>query len=44
MIAHGNEKYALILNRLQTPSSQALKINSAQVGPNFGEFGRDKTR
>jgi hypothetical protein len=32
------------INNLQTPNPAALKINSAQVGPNFGEFGRDKTR
>jgi hypothetical protein len=34
----------LILHKLRTSNPAALKINSAQVGPNFGEFGRDKTR
>jgi hypothetical protein len=31
-------------NNLRTPDARALKINSEQVGPNFGELGRDKTR
>ena len=29
---------------LQRPNPAALKINCAQIGPNFGVLGRDKTR
>ena len=44
MIGHGNQKYTLILNKLWTPDSQALQINSAQRRSRLVEFGRDKTR
>jgi len=38
MIGHGNQKYTLILNKLWTPDSQALQINSAQTMSSFAEF------
>jgi hypothetical protein len=39
MIGHGNQKYTLILNKLWTPDSQALQINSAQRRSRLVEFG-----